>query len=171
MSDDNAPDGRPLARNHTVDAVVAAVLFALGLLVVFDASRLGASWTDDGPGSGYFPFYIGLIICISAVVIFWQSTLGRQRDRGAFVDREQLGRVLSVLLPAFVYVFGITMIGIYVSSAIYIAVFMIILGKYPLLKSMLVGVLVGAFFFVMFEVWFKVPLYKGQFDPLYFLGY
>jgi hypothetical protein len=24
---------------------------------------------------------------------------------------------------------------------------------------------------VMFEVWFKVPLYKGALDPLRFLGY
>jgi hypothetical protein len=26
-------------------------------------------------------------------------------------------------------------------------------------------------FFVMFEIWFKVPLFKGQFNPLSFLGY
>ena len=26
-------------------------------------------------------------------------------------------------------------------------------------------------FFLMFEVWFKVPLFKGDLDPLHFLGY
>ena len=26
-------------------------------------------------------------------------------------------------------------------------------------------------FFMMFEVWFKVPLYKGALEPLRFLGY
>jgi hypothetical protein len=30
---------------------------------------------------------------------------------------------------------------------------------------------VSAVAFVMFEVWFQVPLYKGAFDPLAFLGY
>jgi hypothetical protein len=30
---------------------------------------------------------------------------------------------------------------------------------------------VNALFFVMFEVWFKVPLYKGALNPLGFLGY
>jgi hypothetical protein len=25
--------------------------------------------------------------------------------------------------------------------------------------------------FLMFEVWFKVPLYKGLYDPLHWLGY
>ncbi len=41
-----------------------------------------------------------------------------------------MGRVLSVLVPAVVYVLGIWFLGLYVASAIYIALFMIILGKY-----------------------------------------
>ncbi len=57
-------------------------------------------------------------------------------------------------------------VGLYVASAIYIALFMVILGKYPPLKSVLVGVVVNAVFFLMFEVWFKVPLFKGPLDPL-----
>jgi hypothetical protein len=38
-------------------------------------------------------------------------------------------------------------------------------------KSVLIGVVVNALFFAMFEVWFKVPLFKGALDPLSFLGY
>jgi hypothetical protein len=62
-------------------------------------------------------------------------------------------------------------VGVYVASAIYISLFMIVLGKYPKPKSVMLGIAVGAFFFVLFEVWFKVPLYKGSLDPLSFLGY
>ena len=36
---------------------------------------------------------------------------------------------------------------------------------------MILGVIVIAVFFLMFEVWFKVPLYKGMLEPLRFLGY
>ena len=32
-------------------------------------------------------------------------------------------------------------------------------------------VIVNAIFFMMFEVWFKVPLFKGSLEPLSFLGY
>lgn len=170
-SSTDAHDSAALVRNCSVDAVVAAILFVVGLVVIVEARRLGVSWTDDGPGSGYFPFYIGLIVCISALGIFYQSLFGASRDRGGFVDRVQLRRVLSVLLPAGVYVFGIWLVGIYVASAIYIAAFMVILGEYPRLRSALLGVFIAAFFFVMFEVWFKVPLYKGKFEPLGFLGY
>ncbi len=162
---------RALARNCTVDAVVAAVLFIVGAVVVVQARALGAEWTSDGPGSGYFPFYIGLILCIASAGILYQAVVSKKRDTRAFVDREQLVRVLSVFVPAIFYVLAIVFVGIYIASAIYIAVFMVVLGKYPAWKAAVIGFLVSAAFFLMFEVWFKVPLYKGSLDPLAFLGY
>ena len=122
-------------------------------------------------GAGYFPFYIGLILCISGAGIFYQTVLGKNRNSEIFVDSEQLRRVLSVLLPALVYVGAVQFIGLYVGSAIYIALFMVILGKYSWVKSVIAAVSVITLFFMMFEVWFKVPLYKGMFNPLGFLGY
>jgi hypothetical protein len=169
-SEPGAPQ-RILARNCTVDAVVAVVLFVLGAVVISQARALGAEWTTDGPGSGYFPFYIGIVLCIASAGIFYQAVMSKKRDTGAFVDREQFVRVMSVFLPVIVFIFCIVFVGIYVASAIYIAAFMVILGKYPVLKSVLIGVIVSAVFFAMFEVWFKVPLYKGTLRPLEFLGY
>ena len=67
--------------------------------------------------------------------------------------------------------FAVVFLGLYVASAIYIALFMIVLGKYSALKSVLIAVIVNAVFFLMFEVWFKVPLFKGSLEPLRFLGY
>ena len=173
MSDKEAVavGSRPVVKNCTVDTVVAAILFVIGAVVVFEARRLGAGWTSDGPGAGYFPFYIGLIVCLSALGVIDQPRAPKTRDEDTFVDQVQLGRVLSVLLPAAVYVLGIWFLGLYVASAIYIALFMIILGKYSPIKSATVGVGVIALFFMMFEVWFKVPLYKGTLEPLRFLGY
>lgn len=156
---------------NRVEAVVAVLLLALGIVVIVESRRLGAEWTSDGPGPGYFPFYIGLIIAISSSATLVQALFGKHRNREAFVDREQLGRVMSVLLPAAVYIALIMVLGIYVASAIYIALFMIVLGKYSWIRSVLIGVAVNAVFFLMFEVWFKVPLYKGALHPLSFLGY
>jgi hypothetical protein len=48
---------------------------------------------------------------------------------------------------------------------------MIILGKYSPIKSVITALAVVLLFFFMFEVWFKVPLFKGQYDLLSFLGY
>jgi hypothetical protein len=174
MSDPNdteVDDTPAVAKNATVDAVVALILLSLGSLVIYESQRLGAGWTTDGPGSGYFPFYIGLILCVSSVGILYQSLFSKGRDTDTFATRLQTRRVASVLLPAAVYVLAITFLGLYVASALYIALFMVIMGKYSTLKSVLVGVGVSAYFFLMFEVWFKVPLYKGTLNPTGFLGY
>ena len=169
-SSSEAP-GRTVARNSTVDAVVAACLAVIGLVEVIEARRLGAEWTTDGPGAGYFPFYVGLILLISGVAIFVQSLRARKNDDSTFVDSVQLRRVLSVFVPSVIYVGAIMLLGLYVASAIFIALFMIVLGKYSAVKSVIIGVAVNALFFLMFEVWFKVPLYKGALEPLRFLGY
>lgn len=156
---------------RTVEIVVAAAIFLLGAVVVYDSFRLGSSWAADGPEAGYFPFYIGAIICICAVMILLHAIVGKHVGPPVFVTWVSLKRVVQVLGPAAVYVLGIQVIGIYLAAAAYIAVFMFWLGRYSALVSGAVGVGVMTFFFLMFEVWFKVPLYKGLLDPLAFLGY
>jgi hypothetical protein len=156
-----------------VDAVVAVIVFFIGAVVIFGSRKLGAEWTSDGPGSGYFPFYIGLVMCISGAGIFYQALFSKtaKRNTDEFVDGEQLKRVLSVLLPAAVYVLAVQFIGLYIASAIYIALFMVILGKFSWIKSIGIALSVNVLFFLMFEVWFKVPLFKGAYNMLDFLGY
>lgn len=150
---------------------MAAVLFIVGAIVVYDSYRLGSKWSSDGPQSGYFPFYIGVLICISSAVNLVQGLLDRRGGHNLFVGWEQLKLVLTVLIPAVIYVLGVKFLGLYIASAIYIAVFMAWLGKYSWFRSIAVGLAVNISFFLMFEIWFKVPLFKGDLDPLRFLGY
>ena len=170
----NEPSGtehRTGVATNVIEAIVAFLILGLGAVVIQGSWALGSGWTSDGPGSGYFPFYIGVILCISGAGTLYQALLGKNRNTEIFVDSEQLKRVLSVLLPALVYVLAVQFIGLYVASAVYIALFMIILGKYSRIKSVITALAVITLFFLMFEVWFKVPLFKGQLDPLRFLGY
>jgi hypothetical protein len=154
-----------------VEAAVAALVLLMGLVVLFGSRKLGSGWTSDGPGAGYFPFYIGIILCISGAGVFYQALFGKKRNHDIFVDGEQIKRVLVVLIPAAIYVGAIQLLGMYVASAIYIAGFMIILGKFSRVKSVITALVIAVLFFYMFEVWFKVPLHKGALDPLAFLGY
>jgi hypothetical protein len=156
---------------NIVEAVIAFIILAIGAVVIYGSKKLGSDWTSDGPGAGYFPYYIGLILCISSAATLYQALLGKDKNTEVFVDGEQLKRVLSVLVPAGVYIVAIQLLGIYVASAVYIALFMVILGKYSWIRSVIVAFSVNTLFFLMFEVWFRVPLYKGKFEPLSFLGY
>jgi hypothetical protein len=172
--EENQPiaDGdRACVSTRTIEIAVALILFAVGALVVYDSYRLGSKWASDGPQSGYFPFYIGLLICVASFVTMAQAAVNRSSAGKPFVLWGPFKRVLTVLVPAAIYVICVKFVGLYVASAIYIAIFMFWLGKYAWWKSVAVGVVINALFFMMFEVWFKVPLFKGVLNPLGFLGY
>ena len=154
------------ARNVTVDVIVAVLIFAAGALVAWDSHRLGSSWASDGPEAGYFPFFIGLLICICSAVVFVQSLIKVKTDRTVFVTVGQLKQVMVILGPSTAYVLGVQLIGLYVSSAIFIFLFMKIAGKYSWLRSFLVGAAVSVISFVLFEIWFKIPLPKGPLENL-----
>jgi hypothetical protein len=166
-SDD--PNNQSGVATRTIELAVALALFSLGALVAFKSWQLGAGWREDGPGAGYFPFYIGALICISSVVV---AVRAFKSDGGkVFVTHAQLRLVLTVLLPSVAFVIAVQLVGIYVGSVLFIAGFMAWVGHYHWAKSIGIALAVMAMAFMMFEVWFKVPLFKGMFNPLRFLGY
>ena len=167
------PDTHVVIGMRAMELIVAGLLLAFGVTIAYASYQLGAGWAEDGPRAGYFPFYIGLIIAISSVMTLVQAWLNRTPKSGdAFVERGQLKLVLFVLLPAVAYVLVIQWFGIYAASAIYMAVFMVWLGKYAWWKAVLMGLAVSVCVFVMFEIWFKVPLHKGTlYNPLAMFGF
>jgi hypothetical protein len=154
---------------RTMDVVVAAILMAVGALVMTGSYELGAGWSSNGPESGYFPFYIGALIFLSSTVTLLLTLFSKTPDRTPFVEREQFKRVLQVLVPSIVFVGAIDYIGIYLAGGLFIAFFMWWLGKYPLPTVAIVSVLIPLALFLIFEVWFLVPLPKGPVEA--FFGY
>ena len=157
---------RPAFRQKSAEVTVAASVFLLGAIVIYDSARLGARWGDDGPQAGYFPFYIGFILCASSAVNLALALLNRRDQDRTFVEVGQLKLVLTVLIPSAIYVGLIGWTGIYVASAVYVAFFMRRLGKYPWWKVAAVSIGNSVAFFLIFEIWFKVPLPKGPVEAL-----
>lgn len=164
------PEERSAVSTKTMDVVVAIMFFALGALVMWDSKRLGAAWGSDGPEAGYFPFYIGAFLCVAAIVNAIRAAQGKDIKEQSFVSVAALKMVFSVLLPTILYVLfvggigPIPGLGMYVPSVIFIAAFMMWLGKYKWPMSLAVSVGVVVVFFLMFEIWFKVPLPKGPLE-------
>jgi hypothetical protein len=169
MAKDNGASASA-ATTRWVELVVALVIIAAGVIVVVDSWRVGAGWGADGPRSGYFPNFIGWILAgtglwiVVATLIRWKTLAGQ-----VFVARDKLVLVLAMLVPTIVYVIGVAFVGIYVASALYIATFMLWQGKYRLLPTLVISVAVPVAIFLLFEIWFLVPLPKGPVEHL--LGY
>ena len=100
MQEPSGAVGRRGVPTYAVEAAVAALVLVMGLVVVVGSWQLGAGWTSDGPASGYFPFYIGCILCIASAGTLYQALFGKLRKTEVFFETEQLHRVLTVLIPA-----------------------------------------------------------------------
>jgi hypothetical protein len=161
QNEESTESGRPLVMNRTVDIVVSLLLLAGCAIVIYDSARIGFGWREgEGPAPGAFPFYVALILGISSLINLISAVRGEGRQQ-VFVSLRPFGRVLAVLIPSIAYVALIQYLGIYVASAIYIFVFMVLIGRENLLKALGVSLAVPVALFLMFERWFLVPLPKG----------
>ena len=152
---------------RTADLTTALVLMAGGVLVIWDSLRIGIGWGSDGPESGFFPFWLAVILMACCMVIAGQAW---RRARGRpFVTREQLRPVLTTLLPSVGFVVLTQFIGLYVASALFMGFYMRWIGRYGWLPVVLVSVLFPVVTFLVFETWFLVPMPKGPLEA--WLGY
>lgn len=170
MSESREADGavppRGLSR-RSVEWGVSSVLLMFAVAVIADNLRIGAGWGDTGPRPGYFPMRIASIVGVCALAIAWQAR--RTPSDVLFASWRQLRTVGQLFVPLVVYVALIAWLGIYVSSALFITGFMALAGRYRWMKSLATGVLTSVVLFLVFEVWFKVPLPKGPLES--WLGY
>lgn len=156
---------------RAAEAVTALVMAAMGAAAIWDSWRIGAGWGADGPLSGTFPFWIGVMLVAASL-----GTLARALPRSGagaegsmFVTWPQLRLVLSVLLPTVAYVAAIPFTGIYLASAALVVWFMTRLGGFRLRTAIPAGIATALVAFVVFEIWFLVALPKGPIET--WLGY
>ena len=152
---------------RTADMTTALILIAGGALVIWDSMRLGIGWGSDGPESGFFPFWLAVLLVVACGAIVVQAR--RRTSSRPFVTREQLRPVLSTLLPAAGFVVLTQLVGLYVASALFMGFYMRWIGRYSWLPVVLVSVLFPVLTFVIFETWFLVPMPKGPLEA--WLGY
>jgi putative tricarboxylic transport membrane protein len=152
---------------RTADLTTALILIAGGALVIWDSLRLGIGWGSDGPQSGFFPFWLAVLLVGASAVIALQAH--RRTTSRPFVTREQLKPVLTTLLPSAGFVVLTQFLGLYVATMLFMAFYMRWIGRYPWVPVLLISVLFPLLVFIIFEKWFLVPMPKGPLEA--WLGY
>jgi putative tricarboxylic transport membrane protein len=164
-----APAGDPpaVASKRSVEIAVSALLIAFAALMGWDNWRHGAGWASDGPQAGYFPFYLSLILGGASLYGLAGALLRREGASEPFVNRAQLGRVMQVLVPTFLFCLFTQWLGLYVASFLLIAGFMRFVGHIAWWKSLLTGFVFSVAMFVTFDIAFDVIMPKGPLEALF----
>ena len=167
MSDQSHPvETGPSQRS--VEIAVALGTLVFGILILIGSLEVGIDWGVEGPKPGFFPFYISLFIIVGGLYNMLQATSLGGIKQGLFSTWEELRRVMSVVAPTTVYVALVPFLGMYVSSILLIAVFMLWLGQYSIWKALPVAIGVPVVTYVVFERYFQIALPKGPVE--YWLG-
>jgi putative tricarboxylic transport membrane protein len=156
-----------VATTRTVEIAVYLLLLALALLLGFDNWRSGIGWAQDGPQSGYLPFYLSVILACASLWGLGAVLLARTRAAVTFVTRDQLTRVAQVFVPTLLFCAAMQWLGLYVASFLLVAGFMRFVGRIAWWKSLLTSFLFAFSMFATFDMAFDVIMPKGPIEALF----
>ena len=159
--------GSFISTRRTAEIATAVAVALAGAVVVAESLTHDIGWSDTGPGSGYFPFRVGVLLIGVAIVRLLQVRLKPDGPAEPFVTREELRRSLSVFWPTAAVVVAMFPLGCYLPSGVYLAWMMRRHGGHGWLLSAAYGVAVMVVFFLVFDLWFRVPLAKGPLEALF----
>ena len=169
VDDPTAPeaDSPALTSIRIADVTVSLLLLALALMLGFDNWRTGIAWDSTGPQAGYFPFYLSVILAGASLYGILAAFLSRREAAETFVTRAQLRRVMAVFFPTLLFCLATQFLGLYVASFLLISIFMRMVGKIALWKSLLTAFIFTAAMFVTFDIAFDVIMPKGPLEAAF----
>jgi hypothetical protein len=143
----------------------AETAFALFVLAVAAAIMLGArdldiGWSRSGPEAGYFPFRIGALLAIAAVIVLIRAAVTREVSP-VLIDGERARRLAGFVAPFAAFALLAPWLGFYPAIAFYVVVAVGWIGHVAWRITLALALLLPAVLFAVFERLFKLPLPKG----------
>ena len=148
---------------HRADTVFAGLLVLFSLVLFPQVLRLPIGWTSSGPGSGFFPFWLTVGVALHAVLILVRSVRAPAPPGRAapFIPSGAWRPLLVVFLPMVAVIGLLRYLGIYLGGALYLAGYMIFVGRQRWITVAFVSIVLPVALFYIFERWFLLPLPKG----------
>ncbi|MHB9097389.1 MAG: tripartite tricarboxylate transporter TctB family protein [Syntrophales bacterium] len=147
------------------DLITGVVLLVLSGYVIREAWLMPPSATF-GPGSGFLPFWLGVILAVLAVILL--ATTWRRRATGKdgvspFPGTKALIAIGSVLVGLAVYIILIEVLGFLVDTFLYVAFLLGVVERERWLTTLLVAVSTTAGLYLIFQVFLGITLPSNMF--------
>lgn len=147
---------------RVVDAAASVVFLALAAVVVIEGVRLGAGWDERGPRSGFFPFWLAVVMGFGALTGFFQALRSR-RDTPFIESRQELVDLAKVGFPLLATVVMIPWMGIYIASLLYVWLFSWWYGGFRWWTALAAGVGFGVFMYLALAKAMRISMPTSMF--------
>ena len=139
------------------------MMLTRSVVVIADSIRLGFMWGMTGPESGFFPFYLGVGVVISSVIVFFNNfTLYKKEGAGKpLMPPGALKSVLWVVIPSTGMVALTELVGLHIAAALFLVFYMRVVGKIGWVTTILVALFSPLSLYITFDKLFLIPLPAG----------
>lgn len=151
--------------------VIGTGFVVVGLYAAWEA--LGMTlFTEIGPGSGFFPFSLGVILAGLSMV--WLIGIIAQPTEGAGQDflpqRAGVGRIAAIVVSLFLFALLADTLGFQLTMFVFLLFLLVVLGRQNPLVTLLISI-VGSFgIYYVFKNWLDVQLPASSIEFLRNLG-
>jgi putative tricarboxylic transport membrane protein len=151
--------------------VASLSFFAGGVFLVWEASKL-TYYSRLGPGPGFFPLWLGLLLAVLALVWFGQVTLRpvAAMEKDFIPDRSGTIRIIAIMLALVLFTALLEPIGYRLSMLLFLLFLLTVLGRQHPLVTVAVSALGSFGVYWVFLYWLAVPLPTASIDLLKNLG-
>lgn len=142
-----------------IDRLSGFFFFLFGLYIAYESFRLPLG-DFHHPGSGFFPFGLGLaLLLLSGILLSQAFKRGRLKEWFKFGEGKR--RMLIAIAAMGVYVFVLNRLGYMVSTFLIMVFILKGLEKQKWRTTLLISLPCVVVSYIMFSWWLGVPLPKG----------
>jgi hypothetical protein len=146
------------------DLVGAVVLFVFGAWFALTAALRYPYWGANGPGSGFFPVWLGSAMAALAVVLFVHACRSREPGAESWLPGGRgLRRLLSVVALTAVFIALLKVVGMIAGTALFLIVLLRFIERHSWRVSLAVALAAATVNWLVFTYWLQVPFPVGVF--------
>ena len=146
---------------RAADRIGAAVLLVLAVAYTATAAGRYTYWTATGPGSGFFPFWLGLVLAALSALLLVSAA--RRPDPGPawLPTGHGAARLVVVVIVTAAFIALLPVLGMVLGTALFLGVLLRMLEGHSWRATLGVAVGAAAANWALFVLWLKVPFPVG----------
>jgi len=148
------------------DRVLAFICMGLSLWLILESLQFDYL-SEFGPGPGFEPFWLGIILAILSIALLINTFIRPPRkedDAPRLPGMAALGRVGLIMLLTAGLALALNTVGFTLTVFVYVTLIMFMLEHFSILKSMFYGIMLSGSIYLIFGYWMEINF------PVGFLG-
>ncbi len=157
---------------RTAELLMALLMTVFSVYLMYKSAELPIGWIEDeGPGGGFWPFWLAAVMLLSCGGILYNWVKKKTdvaRSLESYIEKGVLWDVGLVAASLIITVFLFHWIGVYGALPLFLLFYLKFMGRHGWALSVGLAIIIPIVTFLFFEIMLKITLPKGVTEPLFY---